>query len=142
MINHRSGFTLIELLIVVAIIAVLSGVGFNYYQDSIQEARENVVRNNLKTVREAISRYFKDNLQYPTKLEALTGPYLRESVMEMLVYPLEASSAIKIEVPTAIASPQASQATQTEWIFYPLDGSNVREIRDIKIHYENRQMNW
>lgn len=92
----RAGFTLIEMLIVITIIAVLSGVGYNYYSDSLLEARENTVKYNLKVVRDAISRYFKDNMAYPTSLAALQGPYIQQPVNSLLVTPLAGVAEIEI----------------------------------------------
>lgn len=137
MTGHRSAFSLIELLIVVAIVAILTGVGYSYYQDSLQESRETVVRHNLKTVRQAISMYFKDHMAYPKQLESLIGPYLKEGIPELLIYPLRASASVFVEVPTPNSTPEAFQATKTEWIYYPFDGSNIKEIKDVKIKLNN-----
>lgn len=94
----RRGFTLIELIIVVAIIAVLAVTSYNYYQDSLATARENVVRQNIQMVREAIGRYFQTNLQHPSDLDALKPTYLTQSAEQLLVYPL-GSATIEVEVP-------------------------------------------
>jgi prepilin-type N-terminal cleavage/methylation domain-containing protein len=97
--KKRSGFTLIEIMIVVAVIAVLTGVGFNYYQDSLVEARVNTVKLNLDAVSEAISRYFKDHMTYPTSINELKGPYLQQSVQELLLTPLQPlDSNVRIEI--------------------------------------------
>ncbi|GAB4274235.1 MAG: hypothetical protein Kow0029_14400 [Candidatus Rifleibacteriota bacterium] len=87
--KKRSGYTLIELLIVVAIIAVLVGVGFNYYQDSLEDAKINTVKMNLNAVRDAIARYFKDRMVYPASLDQLHGPYLQNTVEELVLRPLQ-----------------------------------------------------
>ena len=139
--KRRSAFSLIEILIVVAIIAVLAGVGFSYYSDYLQDSKEAVIRHNLKTVREAISMYFKQHMAYPTTLEVLTGPHLKDSVAELLLRPLEGVE-VYVVVPANNAAPQAFMATLTIEIPYNFDGSNVKEIKNIKIKYSNNIMTW
>jgi prepilin-type N-terminal cleavage/methylation domain-containing protein len=141
------GFSLIEMLIVVAIIAVLAGVGSSYYQEYSQEARVNLVKYNLQAVREAISRFFKDRLTYPTSLEALQGAYLAQSVRELLLAPLAQNNVlIKVEVPKLAANPNISQNSPAdcEWVTYDFSGpgSGNRQIRSIRINYNGSDMNW
>jgi prepilin-type N-terminal cleavage/methylation domain-containing protein len=100
--KHGSGYTLIEMLIVVTILAVLAGVGYNYYFDLIDEARVNTVKGNMRTVKDAIARFFKDRLVYPTSLDELRGPYLQQSVAELILNPLlpqDGTAQIEIQVP-------------------------------------------
>ncbi len=148
----RGGFTLIEMLIVVAIIAVLAGVGYNYYGDILPEARENTARLNLKIVRDAISRYFKDNMAYPTSLEVLQGPYLQQPVVALLVTILAGNTIVRVEVPTdaAIADPlkgpnvyQLAPADRI-WVDYNFisGGSGGKQIRNLKIIYNGTEMPW
>lgn len=134
MTKHRSGFTLIEMLIVVAIIAVLAGVGFNYYADSIEEARLNTARVNMRTVKEAIGRYFKDRLSYPTSLEELRGPYLQQSVQELIlnpILPIDGNAKIEVQVPPNVAdsayhTPEASMS----WVDSSLSaGKQIKSVR-------------
>ena len=47
---NRKAFTLIELLVVVAIIGILAAVGVVAYNGYTKSAKENAVRNNLKSV--------------------------------------------------------------------------------------------
>lgn len=100
--KHGSGYTLIEMLIVVTILAVLAGVGYNYYFDLIDEARVNTVKGNMRTVKDAIARFFKDRMVYPTSLDELRGPYLQQSVAELILNPLlpqDGTAQIEIQVP-------------------------------------------
>ncbi len=141
--RKASGFTLIEMLIVVAIIAVLAGVGYNYYVDSIEDARTATVRTNIKVVREAISRYFKDHMAYPTSLESLQGPYLQQPMAELLLNPLLGNGIIMVEVADPAkynVTYNAFQATETVRIEYSThDG---RQIKGIRIKYHGTEMNW
>jgi general secretion pathway protein G len=140
--RSRSGFTLVELIVVTAIIAVLAGAGYSYYMDSLQESREAVVKYNLRVVREALSRHFKDDFRYPVQLEALTGRYLQKSMQELLVFPLSDDTKVYVEVPTANTSAEASQATETQTIQYLFDGSNTDQIKNVRIFYNGKLMDW
>lgn len=150
--RRASGFTLMEMLIVVAIIAVLAGVGFSYYSDSIEDARMATVRSNLNVVRDSIARYFKDHMTYPTSLEALQGPYLQQPPVYLLVSQFQGNSVVRVEVPTdaAIADPAKGPnifqlvAADCEWIDYDFGGagSGGKQIRSIRIKYNGTEMNW
>lgn len=142
------GFSLIEMLIVVAIIAVLAGVGSSYYQEYTQDARINLLKYNLKVVREAVSRYFKDNLVYPSNFESLQGAYLHQSVNLLLVNPLPDGVLVKVEVPKA-ALPVDTNIAQLspadcDWVTYDFSGagSGNRQIRSIRINFSGSDMNW
>ncbi len=141
-----------EMLIVVAIIAVLAGAGYNYYADILPEAREATVRANLTLVRDAISRYFKDNMKYPDSLASSTmGLYLQtDSVERLLVSPLGPTAQLVIEVPdplktTEINVFQVPPASCTwPWPAYDFNGggSGGKQIRSIKIKLNGTEMPW
>lgn len=74
----RTGFTLIELLVVMAIVALLLTLAVPRYFRSIDTAKENVLRENLSTVRGAIDKHYSDTGKYPDALETLVQKrYLR-----------------------------------------------------------------
>jgi len=138
--SQRGGFTLMEMLIVVAIIAVLAGVGYNYYADILPEARENTARMNLKTVRDAISRYFKDNMAYPTSLESLVGPYLQQSVESVLITPLGGDAMLRLEYNSS-----ADSVSFYERVYVWADQGAVpagKQIRDVRIKLNGTEMPW
>lgn len=136
----RAGFTLIEMLIVIAIVAVLAGVGYNYYQDSLSEARENTVRYNLKIVRDAISRYFKDNMSYPTSLDSLNGPYLQQPVTTLLISPLNGDAKLRLEYNTSLDTVSFYDRVYV-WNDIDLVPAG-KQIRNIKIKYNGTEMPW
>ena len=73
------GFTLLELMITMFVIIILLSVALPTYQRSVQQARENVLKQNLDTMRRAIDRYGADKGKLPQTIDDLvTGEYLRE----------------------------------------------------------------
>jgi len=62
--RFMAGFTLMELLIVVAIIGILAGVGVPMYNGYIQNSKEDVAKNNLRSIALMEANYFSDNNSY------------------------------------------------------------------------------
>jgi general secretion pathway protein G len=72
------GFTLIELLVVMAIVAVLVSIVAPRYFGSLERSKETVLKQNLRTMRDAIDKHFADKEKYPETLDDLvTKRYLR-----------------------------------------------------------------
>jgi general secretion pathway protein G len=72
------GFTLIELMVVMTIIVTLATIGMVQYRQSVQFARESVLRDDLFKMRDAIDQYYADKNQYPPSLDDLVSSgYLR-----------------------------------------------------------------
>ena len=78
-IRGSRGFTLIELLIVIALITILASMGIVQYRNSVQSAKESVLRTDLFRMRDAIDQYYADKAKYPASLDALVSDgYLRK----------------------------------------------------------------
>jgi len=78
--RHRStaGFTLIELLVVLAIVSTLLLLVAPKYFQRLEAAREAVLRDNLRTTREVLDRFYADTGRYPDSLQDLVEKhYLR-----------------------------------------------------------------
>lgn len=76
--GKRRGFTLIELAIVMAMIALLLTFALPRYFDGLERAKEAALRQDLKTMRDAIEQFHADRGIYPEVLEDLvTQRYLR-----------------------------------------------------------------
>jgi general secretion pathway protein G len=72
------GFTLIELMVVMTIIVTLATIAMVQYRQSVQLARESVLKDDLFKMRDAIDQYYADKNQYPPTLDDLvTAGYLR-----------------------------------------------------------------
>jgi general secretion pathway protein G len=67
----QRGFTLIELLIVISMILILVSTAIPMYQQSIRNAREAVLRQNLFTLRSVIDQYSEDKQKAPQSLQDL-----------------------------------------------------------------------
>jgi general secretion pathway protein G len=78
--SRRSrGFTLLELMIVISMIMILMAVAVPIYNQSIIQARESVLRQNLDTLRKVIDQYTLDKQKAPQSLDDLvTANYLRQ----------------------------------------------------------------
>lgn len=63
------GFTLIELMIVVAIVAILAGIAYPSYQDSVRKARRADATEVLMRVAQAQERHFTQFGRYASSLE-------------------------------------------------------------------------
>jgi general secretion pathway protein G len=74
----RRGFTLIELLVVIAIIATLLATAVPRYFNSLDRAKEAVLKENLALMRDALQKYYSDKGKYPETLDELErDKYLR-----------------------------------------------------------------
>ena len=72
------GFTLIELLVVLSIIAVLLTLAVPKFLHSVDVAKEAVLSENLRLVRETIDKFYGDKGRYPESLDELVSErYLR-----------------------------------------------------------------
>jgi general secretion pathway protein G len=73
------GFTLVELMIVMLIIAVLAAVAVPSFIESIKNAREAALKEDLHVMRDAIDSYTMDKNQAPQSLDDLVqNGYLKK----------------------------------------------------------------
>ncbi len=68
---QRRGFTLIELLVVLAIVATLLTLALPRYFGKVEAAKEAVLRENLRTTRDVIGKFYGDHGRYPESLQEL-----------------------------------------------------------------------
>ncbi|UXY15213.1 type II secretion system GspH family protein [Chitiniphilus purpureus] len=70
-------FTLIELLVVLAIVAMLTTIALPRYFQSLDHAKEGVLKENLLVLRRSIDRFHADKGRYPNDLaELVSARYL------------------------------------------------------------------
>ena len=67
------GFTIIELMVVMTIIVTLATIAMVQYRQSVQFAKESVLKDDLFKLRDAIDQYYADKNQYPPTLDDLVS---------------------------------------------------------------------
>lgn len=73
------GFTLIEMLVVMASLALLLAIVGPRYASHVDQARETVLRQNLRGLRDVLDKFYGDRGRYPGELQELVREnYLRE----------------------------------------------------------------
>ena len=83
--RSHAGFTFIELLVVMVIIAILLSIVSPRYFNSIDKAKESVLRQDLGILRDAIDQFYSDTGNYPLSLEELVErSYLRSIPIDPL----------------------------------------------------------
>ena len=76
--NRVKGFTLIELLVVLAIVATLLTLVAPRYFSQLETSKEVVLKDNLRSTREVIDKFYGDIGRYPDSLDELVEKkYLR-----------------------------------------------------------------
>lgn len=69
--SEQDGFTLIELMIVMVVIGLLAAIAIPSYTKNVRNAKEAVLREDLRTMRGAIDSYTIDKQKAPQALDDL-----------------------------------------------------------------------
>ena len=65
------GYTLIEIMIVVVIVAILAGIAFPSYQDSVRKSRRSEAKSALSDLAARQEQFFNDNKRYTDNFASL-----------------------------------------------------------------------
>src|SRR5215467_12212189 len=106
------GFTLLELMIVITIIAILASISIPMYRASMKNAKETVLRDDLRVLRQVIDQYTADKKKAPQSLQDLVdASYLRQ----LPVDPITNSNSTWVPVSdTSVSSPDQTDAGITD----------------------------
>jgi len=69
--RRRAGFTLIELLVVLGIVSLMLSLAVPHYMPRIDRAKETVLAESLRNVRDTLAQYYGDTGRYPDTLQQL-----------------------------------------------------------------------
>ncbi len=118
------GFTLIELLVVMAIIATLLSIVAPRYFNSIDKAKEAVLRQDLSVMRDAIDQFHADTGSYPLSLDELVE---RQYMRRIPIDPLTESDMTWVEVPPNNEEDEGVYDVHSGFAGQALDGSFYEE---------------
>lgn len=106
---RKNGFTMIELLVAVSILALLVSIAAPRYFGNMDRAKEDVLREDLYVMRDAIDKFYADRGKYPDSLEELvTERYLRRVPVDPF-----------------------TQSART-WVLVPSEDKSVRGVHDVR----------
>jgi general secretion pathway protein G len=81
--QNSRGFSLLELMIAMFILIILLSVALPTYQYTVQQAKETVLRENIRRIEDAIDQYAADKGKLPQSIdELIEAKYLREKPVD------------------------------------------------------------
>ncbi|SET12559.1 type II secretion system protein G (GspG) [Nitrosomonas marina] len=123
-VSDEAGFTLIELLVVMAIIATLLSIVAPRYFNSVEKAKEAVLRQDLKIMRDAIDQYYADFGKYPLDLEELVD---RRYLRSVPIDPMTESNMTWVEMPSPNEDEEGVYDVHSGFTGRALDGTFYEE---------------
>ena len=93
--RRQGGFTIIELMVVVAIIGLLAAMVTVQVQRTLTRSKENVLRHDLRVMRDLIQQYKVDKKKYPEALQSLVDDGYMRAIPED---PITSSNGSWVEV--------------------------------------------
>jgi general secretion pathway protein G len=101
------GFTLIELIIVITIVGILLGAAVPVYRIHVVRAHEAVLKQDLRSMRDAIDQYTQDKLKAPQSLSDLVSAgYLHLIPVDPFTHSAESWQVVQEDVLEAVDQTQ------------------------------------
>jgi general secretion pathway protein G len=108
--NTKSGkgFSLLELMIVITIIAILAAISIPIYKAVVLNAKETVLKDNLREMRRVIDQFTADKKKAPQTLQDLVDAgYFRQLPIDPMT---NSNSTWETVADTSVASPDQTES--------------------------------
>lgn len=106
--KQSRGFSLLELMIVITIIAILGAISIPVYKTVVLNAKETVLKDNLRELRKVIDQYTADKKKAPLSLQDLVDAgYFRQLPLDPIT---NSNSSWETVNDTSVASPEQTES--------------------------------